>query len=259
MSEHRVVLPLRNGGNAPMTVRLEPWGVTRTLAPGAQVFVIAKGPAGGDLEVERGEGAVTVYGWSGCVAGFSTSDPTQQSIAGWFVEQLRKPHDPAADAALAAYEAEKDALTHVWFVRRGRKPPTARTRAEMEFAASLEPCPSCMGRGLGVSTVTGSGTSWELSGECASCGNARSFKYTTEGSPTRVRHRDEELSPRASYLIPAEAFREELDRLLPRIRADARARLRALVCVNELLKLEEPGPDREKKRAELEALVTSAS
>ena len=74
----------------------------------------------------------------------STLDPNDpSSIADWFVEQLRKPTDPKAEAEHEAFEARKAALLHIWHISRGHKPATARTRAEMEFAASLEPCPSC--------------------------------------------------------------------------------------------------------------------
>jgi hypothetical protein len=182
-------------------------------------------------------------------------DPSR--LADWFVEQMRKPPDPDAEAEQAAFEAEKAALLHVWHVRKGRKPATARTRAEMEFAASLEPCPTCGGRGLAATSLTGSNDSWQLAGACASCGTTRQFTFSAQGDPTRETHAADELSRLPSFLIPAETFQAELERLVPLAASDPEARQRALVCMNELVKLADPH-ERDARRAELFALVRAA-
>jgi hypothetical protein len=169
----------------------------------------------------------------------SKIDPS--ALADWFIEQLRKPRDPNAEAEQEAFEARKEALLHVWHIRRGNKPATARTRAEMEFASGLEPCPTCGHRGIRATGLTGAGTSWTLTATCPSCGTARSFTYATESDPTQAPpHGADELSHLPSFLIPSESFHAEFQRVLPRVSDDDAARHRALVCVNELLKLGEP-------------------
>jgi hypothetical protein len=174
--------------------------------------------------------------------------PDPRSLAAWFVEQLRKPAAPKADAEHEAFEARKEALLHIWHIRRGKKPATARTRAEMEFAAGLEPCPRCGHLGIGSTGLTGAGTSWTLTATCPSCGTPRSFTYATQGDPTQAPpHGADELSHLPSFLIPAESFQAELQRLLPLVNDDPAARQRALVCANEIAKLTEP---RSETRAE---------
>jgi hypothetical protein len=173
------------------------------------------------------------------------------SLADWFIEQLRKPLDPNAEAEREVFEARKAALLHVWHIRKGRKPATARTRAEMEFAASLEPCSTCSHRSIRSTGLTGAGTSWTLTATCPSCGTARSFTYATEGDPTQAPpHGADELSHLPSFLIPAESFHAELQRLLPLVGDDAAARQRALVCVNELRKLHEPQSETNPERSQ---------
>ncbi|MFL5356120.1 hypothetical protein [Archangium sp.] len=169
----------------------------------------------------------------------SEIDP--RALADWILEQMRKPRDPNAEARQEAFEALKAARLHVWHIRKGRKPATARTRAEMEFAAGLEPCPTCGHRGIRSTELTGAGSSWTLTATCPSCGTARSFTYATEGDPTQAPpHGADELSHLPSFLIPAESFQAELQRLLPLSRGDPAALQRALVCANELIKLTEP-------------------
>jgi len=169
------------------------------------------------------------------------SQPDPRALADWFIEQLRKPRDPDAEAETEAFEARKAALLHIWHIRRGRKPATARTRAEMEFAASLEPCPRCGQLGIGSTGLTGAGTSWTLTATCPSCGTARSFTYATQGDPAQAPpHGADELSHLPSFLIRAESFHAELQRLLPLASGDLAAHQRALICANELTKLAEP-------------------
>jgi len=179
----------------------------------------------------------------------------QRKLADWFVEQMRTPPDPEAELERDAFEAEKAALLHLWHVRKGRKPATARTRTEMEFAASLEPCPSCGGSGLSLPTLQGAGTKWTLSGACASCGTNRDFTYQTEGDPNAATHGPDELSRLPSFLISEAKLRAELERLIPLAATDPRARQRALICLNELVKLAEID-ERDARRAELHALIS---
>jgi hypothetical protein len=75
MDVRRVVLPVHNEGTTPLTVRIEPIGLPYVVAPGEMIYVLAKGPASGNLEVERSEGEVAVYGWEGSQVAFSTTDP----------------------------------------------------------------------------------------------------------------------------------------------------------------------------------------
>lgn len=184
----------------------------------------------------------------------STND--SRRLFEWFIEQMRTPPDPEAELEHERFENERGALIRVWHIRNGRKPATARTRAEMEFAASLEPCPSCGAHGLSLSLVTlkGSGSSWTLSGTCPSCGKERDFAFQIEGDPTTATHGPAELSRMPSFLIPDEKFQAELERLLPLAQTDPQARHRALICMNELVKLTDVY-ERDRRRAELCALV----
>ena len=64
--EREVNIPVRNGGYKPLTVRLEPWGISHVLKPGEQLRIVAHGPwAPGGPEVVRGADEVVFYGWSG--------------------------------------------------------------------------------------------------------------------------------------------------------------------------------------------------
>jgi hypothetical protein len=183
MSEQTRVLRFLNDTQAPLTIVIEPGGRSTTLAPNGLVFVVAKGPAGGDLEVEREEHRAVVYGWEGSQVAFSAVDPTQPTMADWFVAEMRKPHDPAEEARQEAYEAERDAALQAFMVREGYAPATARTRAEMELAASLQPCPTCQARGLEATQLRGSGKAGELTGACSKCGTKRSFSFAEAARP----------------------------------------------------------------------------
>lgn len=59
------MIQLRNRNATALTVVLEPWGTRHVVDPGATVFVIARGPAGGgDLAVDHHADEIVVYGWS---------------------------------------------------------------------------------------------------------------------------------------------------------------------------------------------------
>ena len=93
---------------------------------------------------------------------------------------------------------------------------TPRSLAEMEFAASLEPCPHCGTTRSANLDLQGAGRSWVLHGPCPSCGKARSVSFTTDGSPLGREHDRLELGgPEPSRIITPEQFAAELDRLLP--------------------------------------------
>ncbi|MCA1556108.1 MAG: hypothetical protein LC747_05400, partial [Acidobacteria bacterium] len=110
----------------------------------------------------------------------------------WFVEQMRKPSDPAAEARPDAFEAEKAALLHV----------------------------------------------------------------QSEGDPLTAPHGPDELSRLPSVLSPEEKFQAELERLLPLAATDPQARQRALVVMNELLRLVQPH-ERDRLHTQLFARVRS--
>jgi len=51
-----------------VTFCLEPWGELYPMPPNATTEVVARGPEGDTLEVDAGEGSITVYGWGGSIA-----------------------------------------------------------------------------------------------------------------------------------------------------------------------------------------------
>jgi hypothetical protein len=62
-----VKTPLRNRRKKALTLRIEPWGEEYTVAPGATVQILARGPAGDELDIRWGDDRVTVYGWPGSI------------------------------------------------------------------------------------------------------------------------------------------------------------------------------------------------
>jgi len=111
----------------------------------------------------------------------------------------------------------------------------ARTYAEMEFAASLQPCPGCGSREAGPREVRGDGTGWVLSGTCPSCGKPRGPSFLTFGDPGELRHDSYELSPEASQLTTPRQFFDELARVLLAIDPDlARLAPPASTCLHFL-------------------------
>ena len=59
--------PLRNRRSRSITLRLEPWGEELTIAPNTTIQLVAKGPAGDELDIRWEGDTVTVYGWPGSV------------------------------------------------------------------------------------------------------------------------------------------------------------------------------------------------
>jgi hypothetical protein len=62
-----VKTPIRNRRRKAITLRIEPWGEEYAVAPGATVQVVARGPAGDELDIRWEGDRVTVYGWPGSV------------------------------------------------------------------------------------------------------------------------------------------------------------------------------------------------
>ena len=50
-----------------MPLYLEPWGEEFHCAPGDTLQIVGRGPQSDVLEIEVGDDAITVYGWSGSV------------------------------------------------------------------------------------------------------------------------------------------------------------------------------------------------
>ena len=69
-----IALRITNSQGQDLTVHLEPWGEQYTMAAGATFKVEAKGPEGDSLELEYGDGRITVYGWSGSTVAISATD-----------------------------------------------------------------------------------------------------------------------------------------------------------------------------------------
>jgi hypothetical protein len=60
-------IAFRNRRKAAVSVRLEPWGDSFTLAAGETVQLVARGPEGGELEIVHGRSETVVYAWPGAV------------------------------------------------------------------------------------------------------------------------------------------------------------------------------------------------
>jgi hypothetical protein len=167
-------------------------------------------------------------------------DPAE--LARLIFDALDAPEDPVRRAQLDEHERRNEELLEVFYVRSGQRPPVARTLAEIELATELAPCPSCGERALGDLSVEGEDTSWTAEARCARCGARAGLAYTTRSDPTKVAQAAFELGPGPSLQIRAESFEAELARVLPAADGGTAAWRRALVCVNELIKLTRSGP-----------------
>ena len=62
---HEHIVRLRNDGNGPREVAIEPWGDTHWLQAGETLEVRGLGPDGGQLMVDQSDELWEVWGWSG--------------------------------------------------------------------------------------------------------------------------------------------------------------------------------------------------
>jgi hypothetical protein len=131
--------------------------------------------------------------------------------------------------------------------------PRARTTSEMQFAASLVPCPTCAAPTSHLGLSVGA-EAWVLSGKCPRCGSVRSFQFAIEGNPRTGAYERLELGDgRPSSVIDPRQLVAELDRLAPSLRDDPTALTgadwtthkeaaeRAYTCAVELAKFLPPG------------------
>lgn len=129
------------------------------------------------------------------------------------------------------------------------EPRRARSVEEMNFAASLQPCPTCGSRDVEKFQLFGDGDVWTIAGPCPSCATKRAFSFATTGVPYQTLPKPYELGPGPSQLLEADQFRAELARVAPAIHEDPtklaavawHASLAAidiaLTSLNELIKL----------------------
>lgn len=170
-------------------------------------------------------------------------------LAGALLDAMQSPGEPADDP-------EKDELDRValedYYRRTGQaKDHTARARTtvEMQFAASLLPCPHCGTMEPTQLDLIGSGDSWSLVGACSQCHARRAHAWRTEGHPLHGKYQPFHLGDeRPSQIVRIGQFVRELDRLLPLVaddptqldhrpwRASLAALHRARTCLLELLK-----------------------
>lgn len=133
----------------------------------------------------------------------------------------------------------------------------ARTVKEIDFATSLQPCPQCGARETGTSKLRQVGSNWLALWNCPQCGADRKLEFIASSNPVLApRPAFYELGQGVSELIPADAFLDELVAAQSKIPADPTALdvrpwragdavvKRALICVNELVKMIGSGADR---------------
>src|SRR5262245_38358771 len=131
-----------------------------------------------------------------------------------------------------------------------------RSRAEMDFAASLFPCDGCGSRDTGQLELTGVAGERRLAGACPRCRSPREIWFQGEDAVGRPAPEPLHLGgPEPSRIIQPLQLLEELDRLAPLIvwepevlgsdlwRANAVLMDRAATCLNELLKFIPAGAD----------------
>ncbi len=174
------------------------------------------------------------------------------------VEAVARANRDRADDLIASFAAVAAGATIKAARERARaavadRVPRARTTAEMLFAASLVPCPTCAGPTAKLEISVGP-EAWVFSGKCPGCGTVRSFQFTVEGNPrTNAYERLELGDARPSAVIDPALFLAELERLAPLLRDDPTSLSgtawttnkenaeRAYTCAVELAKYLPPG------------------
>lgn len=176
-----------------------------------------------------------------------------EQLARDLLDELRK---PGVDPERAAYDARKDvedkAALEDYYRRTGQTrdtTPRARNVFEMQFAASLVPCPHCGSTEPVQLDASGGGDLWSLRGPCPRCRQQRTHTFATEGRPLGHKLPRGHLGDaRPSQVIRVGQFMAEYDRVIPRVRerpeeleplawrAGTEALDRAITCVTELLK-----------------------
>jgi hypothetical protein len=63
--EHVTSITLTNDRPVQIQFKLEPWGENYVMPPGGTVHVVAKGPAGGTLDVHIANNEITIWSWTG--------------------------------------------------------------------------------------------------------------------------------------------------------------------------------------------------
>ncbi len=96
----------------------------------------------------------------------------------------------------------------------------ARTSAEMGYAVSLQPCPSCGERETPRLIVTGAGERWTCVCDCARCGARRSHVFATHGDPATAPRPRHHLGVGVSEIITPRQLAAEIDRLASSISPD---------------------------------------
>src|SRR5687767_12919999 len=67
MTRHEVTLRFTNGAPNHLRFVLEPWGDVYNFPPGTEMAVHFSADRAGEPEVVVGDGAIEVYGWTGCI------------------------------------------------------------------------------------------------------------------------------------------------------------------------------------------------
>src|SRR5687767_8649656 len=103
--------------------------------------------------------------------------------------------------------------------------PTVRSLAEMQFAASLVPCPKCDAPAPAKLDLYGNDNRWMLVGRCPSCNTPRSFDFETDGAPMSLPIPDWHHlgGSEPSRIIRPHQLLAELQRLEPQLHADPRS------------------------------------
>lgn len=96
----------------------------------------------------------------------------------------------------------------------------ARTVAEMGYAVSLQPCPSCGARETPHLSMLGQGDRWTYVCDCTRCGARRSHVFATHGDPAKGPRPRRHLGEGFSEILTPQQLADEIDRLVPGVAPD---------------------------------------